>query len=466
MSMKKILFLMLFIASLHQSLLGQVFDVEKLLDNGTSESRINFVYLGDGYTSAELTKFISDSQEVIISQFNFSPYKEYKNFFNAYAVKVKSTESGVDHPVISGNSNCNPVPQMDKKTFFDSTFDYFDLHRLLVPTAYAKIASVLADNTPFYDQANMLVNTPYYGGSGGAYATASTHTDASLIMIHEIGHSFVDLADEYWAGESYAEELANMTQESNTAQVKWKNWLGSEAIGIYPYGTSSPESDWFRPHQSCMMRYLNSPFCAVCKEATIDRIYTLISPIESFIPTSNSIDFDGSDLTFSIDLILPNPNTLEVEWFLDTNSIATNINEIVLTTTELTEATQTIKVQVEDTTSLSRTYTFANGYLFSVTWDINNTSGVSDNLVQKFLYKAYPNPAKEILNFDYTAQNIHENFEIRITNLQGKVLSKQSFTPKEGVHSLPLSLHTFASGLYILTVSTETYQRSFKFIKE
>jgi len=464
--MKKSFFILLFLMSLPQSIFSQVFDVEKLLDNGNADKRINFVYLGDGYTAAEQTTFITDTQVVINNQFDFTPYKQYKNFFNAYAIKVESNESGVDHPTIEGNANCNPVPEMEKDTYFNSTFDYYDIHRLLVPTAYARIASVLADNTPFYDQANILVNTPYYGGSGGSYATSSTHTDASLIMIHEIGHSFVNLADEYWAGIAYAEELANMTQESNTATVKWKNWVGSEGIDVYPYGTTSPQNEWFRPHESCIMRFLSSPFCSVCQEATIDRIYTLLSPIESFSPISNSVIFEGSDLSFSVNLILPNPNTLEVEWFLDNESIATDTNDIVLTSAELTEATHEVKVQVEDTTTLSRTYTFVNGYLFNVIWTINNTSGVTDNLVQKFLYKAYPNPAKEVLNFDYTAQNIKEDFEITITNLQGKILTKHSFTPKEGIHSLPLSVSNFSSGIYVLTVSTESYQRSFKFIKE
>ena len=464
--MKKLFLFFAFIICIQQLVVGQVFDVEKLLDNGSSDTRINFVYLGDGYTEVELADFISDTQLVIENQFNFTPYKEYKNFFNAYAVKVKSLESGVDHPVIAGNSACNAVPLMEKNTFFDSTFDYFDIHRLLVPTDYATIASVLAYNTPFYDQANILVNTPYYGGSGGAYATSSTHTDASLIMIHEIGHSFVNLADEYWAGISYAAEKANMTQESNVAAVKWKNWLGSEGVGIYPYGTTSPESDWFRPHQSCMMRVLNGQFCAVCREATIDRIYTLLSPIEAFAPTTNAVEFTGTDLDFSVDLILPNPNTLEIEWFLDTNSIATGAQNISLTSAELTDITHEVKVQVEDTTNLSQSYIFANGYLFTVVWSINNTSGVSDNLVQKFLYKVYPNPTKGVLHFDYTAQNIQEKFELSIIDLQGKKLQNYSLTPKEGQHSLLLTVDSLASGIYILTISTASYHRSFKFIKE
>ena len=60
-------------------------------------------------------------------------------------------------------------------TYFNSTFDYYNIHRLLVPQDYTAIYNVLSENTPFYDQANIIVNTTYYGGSGGSFATASTN---------------------------------------------------------------------------------------------------------------------------------------------------------------------------------------------------------------------------------------------------------------------------------------------------
>lgn len=465
--MKKHFFILFLFSIIQGNLFGQTFDVVTLMDNGNSDKRINFVYMGDGYITSEQANFLSDTQNIINAQFNFTPYKEYKNFFNAYAVKVISNESGVDHPQTSSDPDCAPVPIMVADTYFNSTFDYYNIHRLLVPQASGTIYSVLADNTPFYDQANIIVNTSYYGGSGGAFATSSINSSANLIMIHEIGHSFVSLADEYWAGISYAAEKANMTQETNPNLVRWKNWIGQENIGIYPHGTNPPESTWFRPHQSCMMRYLTSPFCAVCREATIDQIYTLVSPIDSYLPSNSAVQFDGADLDFSIDLILPNPNTLETEWFLDDVSFATDVDSVILTDTEITQNTHVLKVNVEDTTSLSQTYIFANGYLFSLTWNITDDSaGISENLVQKFLYKVYPNPAQDYLNFNYISENIQEVFTISITDLQGKKLENTSFTPLNGNHQFPIDISSYASGIYILDVQTASYNRSFKFIKE
>ncbi len=449
------------------NLFGQVFDVVTMMNNGSQDKRINFVYLGDGYISSEQANFISDTQSAVNAQFNISPYKEYKNFFNAYAIKVISNESGTDHPVIPGNPNCNPVPLMVTDTYFNSTFDYANIHRLLVPTNNTAIFNVLSTNFPNYSQVNILVNTPYYGGSGGTFATSSVHTSANEIMIHEIGHSFAFLADEYWAGINYAAEKANMTQESNATLIKWKNWLYDEGIGIYPHGANPPESNWYRPHQNCIMRYLGNPFCAVCREATIDRIYTLVPPIDSFSPTNNTVVFDGTDLNFSVDLILPNPNTLAVEWLLDDVSFASDVTSIVLTNTEITDNTHELKVNVEDNTTLSRTYTFANGYLFSITWNItDNSAGVTENLIQSFLYKVYPNPAQDLLNFDYTANNIQDSFEIVIADIQSKELVKKSFIPQNGTHQFLLDVSNLASGIYLLNVQTASYHRSFKFIKE
>jgi len=449
------------------NLWSQVFDVATLLDNGSTDKRLNFVYLGDGYTAAQQASFLTDAQSIIDAQFNFTPYKEYKNFFNAFAVKVISNESGVDHPQTSSDPDCQPVPIMVADTYFNSTFDYYNIHRLLVPQASSAIYGVLASNTPFYDQANVIVNTSYYGGSGGAFATSSINSSANLIMIHEIGHSFVNLADEYWAGINYAAEKANMTQETNPSLVKWKNWIGAENIGIYPHGNNPPESDWYRPHQSCMMRYLSSPFCAVCREATIDRIYTLISPIDSFLPTESTVLFENTDLDFSLDLILPNPNTLEVEWYLDDVLFATDDTDVTLTETEITQNAHVLKVHVEDTTTLARSYVFANGYLFTLTWNItNNSAGIGENQLQRFFYKVYPNPAQNLLNFDYTAFNILDNFMVVITDLQGKELEEISFVPQNGTHQLQIDISNYAAGVYVLNVQTDSYQRSFKFIKE
>ncbi len=462
--MRRLQYVLLMSLILQLATYGQTFDVETIFKNGDNNKRINFVYLGDGYTSTELSNFITNATSATNEQFNFSPYKEYRNFFNAYAIKVISNESGANHPQTVGNSTCNAVPVLTVDNYFGSSFDRSNIHRLLVPGSYSKVNSVLAANTPYYDQANIIVNSPYYGGSGGSFATASTNSSSNMVMIHEIGHSFVRLGDEYWAGIAYANEKLNRTQESDPNAIKWKNWIGDRNVDVYPYGTSSPQSDWYRPHQNCAMRVLAKPFCAVCQEGTINKIYSLITPIENFSPVENAVSFTGDNLNFSIDLILPNPNTLTVEWFLDGTPIGANTNTITLTGTEITNNNHVLTVNVEDKTTLSRTHT--NGYLFSLDWNItDNTLGIEDNTIAKFLYKVYPNPVKDILYFNYMALNVQDNFSLTVTDIQGKEVISRVFIPINGSNTQPIVVEKLSAGVYILSIKSTGYTKNFKFIK-
>jgi len=450
--------------------MAQEFEVETLMDNGSTDKRINFVYMGDGYTEAQQDLFLTHAQEAVTAQFNFTPYKQYSNFFNAFGIKVISNESGTDHPQTSSDPDCAGVPIMEADTYFNSTFDAWGIHRLIIPGVqedwpFPAVTEVLVTNTPFYDQGSVLVNTPYYGGSGGNFATVSVDENANFMMIHEIGHSFAGLADEYWAGELYAAEKPNMTQENNPLDVKWKNWLGDEGVGIYPYGANPPQSEWNRPHQNCMMRALNNPFCPVCTEAIIDRIYTLTTPIDDFHPVVENINHnDETDLDFSIDLIYPVPNTLEVEWRLDGELYAENVTNITLSNSLIT-SNHVLTVVVEDTTPLSRTYAFASGYLFSVTWGINNTVGLADNTSQKFLFKVFPNPANTTLHFEYIADAVQKEVQIHIFDIQGKEILQSSFTPKGGANAFSIDINDLATGIYHFQIKTDSFERSYKFIK-
>ena len=103
---------------------AQVFPVNTILDNGTPEKRIKFVFLSDGYQESELTTFVTQVQAIKDSFLLHTPFKEYRNFFNFYAVEVPSVESGADHPGNASDENVfNPQPVLEVNTYFNSTFD-------------------------------------------------------------------------------------------------------------------------------------------------------------------------------------------------------------------------------------------------------------------------------------------------------------------------------------------------------
>ena len=351
---------------------AQTYDVYPLVENGETDERINFVFLADGYTASELPDFQTDAQFVTDKFFESSPFKEYKDFFNFYAIGSISNESGVDHPGTATDVTepASPIEEIDN--VLECTFDFAEIHRLLYPTNLNNANTILANNFPEYDEKLILCNSNEYGGAGGVYAVASTDPSSAAIMVHEVGHTFANLGDEYWAGDNYIGERPNRTQETNPNLVKWKNWIGDQGIGIYQHCCSSVAQEWYRPHQSCKMRNLSSPYCAVCKEAIINRIYDLISPIISTAPSQGSITVSGSQ-TFSLDLILPIPNTLAVEWILNGNSIGNN-NSITINANNLGSGNNELKARVVDETSMSRTYMDGNPLEFFATWNLTSGS--------------------------------------------------------------------------------------------
>src|SRR5689334_9459994 len=197
--MRKLIVIILFLVTyVCQS---QVFPTDTVVKKGALNKRINFVYLSDGYLAGELNTFATDVTTINNKLFLTTPFKEYINYFNIFQVRVPSAESGVKHA--HSASDCPDVsiqPISDPKNYFGSRFDVGGIHRLLVPDSSAKINSVLASNLPTYDQAFIIAHSPYYGGSGGVYATSSTDPSSAEVAIHELGHSFGKLADEYWAG--------------------------------------------------------------------------------------------------------------------------------------------------------------------------------------------------------------------------------------------------------------------------
>ena len=228
-----ITFSIFFLGFLHSNF-AQVFEMDTILWNGNTNKRINYVFLADGYQQSELNQFVTDVEGVTNALFNTTPFFEYRNYFNVFAIKVPSNESGAKHPGTANDEPGNqPVVAVDN--YFGSTFDFADIHRLVVATENFKISNVLAANFPDFDQSFILVNSPYYGGSGGSNAVSTTHVNAGEIAIHEIGHSFAHLSDEYFAGDQFLGESPNMTSVTDPAIVKWKNWYGDEGIGIFPH---------------------------------------------------------------------------------------------------------------------------------------------------------------------------------------------------------------------------------------
>jgi hypothetical protein len=446
--MKCKIVLMLFLC-INQIGFSQVFPVDTVVYNGLPSKRIKFVFLSDGYTNAQLPDFVKRVTDFKNNLFTQPPFSNYKNFFNFYAIKVPSVESGVDHPGTATDvaENLTTHPALVANTYFNSTFDYAGIHRLVFPQNGVAINNVLFNNFPTYNQIFVFANSTFYGGSGGIYATSTVNVSSDEISIHEIGHSFANLADEYAIGGQG--EKANRTAKTDSASVRWKNWLGGNNIGIFPIGIEG----WQRPHQNCKMQFLNVPFCAVCRESFVERIYSIVTPINSFLPTRDTIKMD-STRQFSVNLTLPTPNTLKTEWKLNNNTIANNIDSVKIQPSALINGDNKLTIFVTDTTTLSRQYLPKSGYVFSKTWTLNKTSTAihTSEKSDKFYFQIAPNPVQDVVqikgNSDYNT-----DIRIEMYNEMGEkvyhYLLKNANNAFE--HSFPIA--QLPNGIYVVVLN-------------
>ena len=446
---------------------AQEFEVDTLVYNGSTDQHINLVVLGDGYTSAQMNSFIVNANSFKDYFFSRTPFSNYKNYFNVFIIKTPSVESGAKHPKTSSDCiTANPlVPVVDPNNYYGSTFDAYGIHRLLVPMNTSVIATVLANNFPSYDQVIVLVNTPYSGGSGGEFATVSIDVSGNDAAVHEIGHSFAGLADEYWAGSQYAIEKPNMTQDNSSNTIKWKNWLtAGTGIGVYPFIGQS----WYKPTEgTCEMQLLYSSFCSVCSEAIVEQIHQLVNPIERFSPLSSMNTITDSSC-FSLKLMKPNPSTLNVEWSLNNSVVGTNVDSIFVNIESLIDGSNTISVKVIDTTSLSRSDSHLASHLYVTSWTISKNSTGFSNVSSKnnsINIRLYPNPSPDYLNVTLNAER-QEYVSILIYSSQGILMkSIGNYSLSGDAKTITIDIREFAAGPYSVEFRTKSFVHVEEFVK-
>jgi hypothetical protein len=199
--------------------------VETPVYSGDPHSKVDLVILGEGYTKNEIPKFNLDLRKFVNTFFNHEPYKSYKKNFNVYGVLKPSQESGVDEPRAG----------IFKNTTLNCTFNSMGSERYLLTEDNKSIHDVAA-HVP-YDAIYMMVNHKRYGG-GGIYNFFCTFTTDNqfndYLFLHEFGHSFAGLADEYYTSSTAYDGFykptvepveANITALLDKENLKWKDML-------------------------------------------------------------------------------------------------------------------------------------------------------------------------------------------------------------------------------------------------
>ncbi|MDZ7336986.1 MAG: M64 family metallo-endopeptidase [candidate division KSB1 bacterium] len=198
---------------------------------GAAERCVDFVFIAEGYTLAEREKFAADVDRFTGWLFATAPYAEYRDRINVRGLFLPSPESGMDEPR-QGSF---------RRTLLNASFNAFDLDRYMLTEENWLLRSLAAQVS--YEAIVVLVNSARYGGGGiyNDYCITTVDNPASKrVFLHELGHSFAGLADEYYASEvSYNEFYPagveplepNITAFLSPELLKWKE-LVSPGIAL------------------------------------------------------------------------------------------------------------------------------------------------------------------------------------------------------------------------------------------
>jgi hypothetical protein len=337
--------------------------------NGPSANRVDLVVLGDGYTAAEMDKFAADVETFVLAVFNVEPFKEYSRYFNVLRVDVVSKESGADKPA-SG---------IYKDTALDAYYYCGQIQRTVCVNT-SKVQAVLDASRIGADQKDMilvLVNDPEYGGSGGAVAVASTHPSCLELILHEQGHSFGLLGDEYDTSppacvNTVEPSNVNVTRETDRTKIKW-NAGGGPPLGWIDPSTPVPTTGvWtsglpglyegakycttglYRPTYNSLMRVLSRNYEQVNTEQLVKRVYNWVSGLDSWSPDQAAVTLTpGEKRTFQVASPLPASHALDVVWTMDGARVGTG-PQYVVESSGGAYGSHELKAEIHDPTPLVR----------------------------------------------------------------------------------------------------------------
>ena len=262
---------------------SQQFETVDLEINGPCDRKVDLLFLAEGYTKKEMKKFLRDAERSVGYIFSQEPFKSNRDAFNIRAVKSISKDSGTDIPGAG----------VWKNTVMNSNFYTFGLERYMTTLDFKTVCDVASN--AHYDDIYILVNTPKYGGGGmyNMYAISAADNEKSqAVVVHEFGHSFAGLADEYYKSEVAYKDFFNLKVEPWNPnlttmvdfQSKWGDLIHEgipiptppedrykNEVGVYE-GGGYVAKGVYRPMIDCTMHSNDAPFCPVCQRAILQMI--------------------------------------------------------------------------------------------------------------------------------------------------------------------------------------------------
>jgi hypothetical protein len=293
-------------------------------NSGPPKNRVNYVIVGDGYTQAQLeTTFMSHIQTAMKKRFSEvigQPYGRYRKFVNICAIKLPSANG----PIGSG------------ATALDCSGD--DQSRLANCNTSKVNAAIMANVPASFEvdwKAVVLNNERWWNTGATIMLWSGGNKDAAGAALHEGGHGFHQLADEYTGSESNcAREFneVNSTADPMKTAGKWDLWLGYDQAGATGMQTTVAGSRYcssgqYRPTSNSMMNQLfgdkpNTSYNSVSREKMIMDIWRVVTPIDESTPPAGKLD---APVMLTVRVI--DPAVVHVDWSVDGKVVKENGGE-------------------------------------------------------------------------------------------------------------------------------------------
>lgn len=347
-------------------------EVNTVVRTGPSKDRLDIVILGDGYRAEDREAFDLDSQRIAERLQETEPYASEAELINIHTVFTPSVEKGAGY-------DCSGIPAQDsgckedlRDTVFGTTFvvtalaDRLNLilgesDRVAMPLEIARIFDVAAQAE--YDEVIVVSNTKRFSGFAGIYVSlvttfANNRNLMADVAMHELGHSFGALGDEYQVeGDPCLFNEPRVPLPANIAaytegSFKWDRFFDGPVpiptpvnqSSAYPVGAyeGAYNCDFlYRPAAECKMKSDESlPYCPVCLEQLMRRFYATVDPLVA--PSVERKD-DGV-LRFSVDLA---GKTRAAKWFLNESEFGDGPS-VDVSGSDVDSDENTLRVQVSD----------------------------------------------------------------------------------------------------------------------
>lgn len=311
-------------------------EIDTMLYSGPKDNRINWVIQNRGNSFADKEAFTSAYENDLLKAFDNTdpaaqvPYAQYRNFFNLYTSwwpDALDDNTGWTWDILNQTRDAFFLPWSNDRTGWVTWF-----------------------------------SSTAGGGGGGAGLEREKRVGNGKMFgmgyetfLHEFGHTMPGLLDEYssdasWSG-GQCWETGNTSGQLSRNEIPWRNWIDEDTPIPTPYTADylnkygafeGAMTNYFNCHRptarSCFMgaggfgEDYGLDLCSVCKQRVICYIYKYVDVIENTFPAEPEISIDGEEtITFSVDVVKPEPNTQTTAWILNGKTIAENTETVTLT---------------------------------------------------------------------------------------------------------------------------------------